>query len=425
MANTFINPAWVLMQTTIRLVNNLRFGNNIDRSYSDEYVQAGAKVGDTVKARLPQRFTRVKGAALVRQNLTDRTVDIKLTEQSQVGYDYQSWHGTLNVERYKERYMMPAVEELTNGFDKDCMDTSYVGIANHVGTPGVVPGSTGTLPQAATQTYLDASERLHNIGVPEQDRRLFVTPTAQNYLINGVITLQNPAQKLAQQYTSGQFAGEALGWAKWFMTQNVPTHTVGALGGTPLINGAVANGATSITIDGASNNVVGFLKRGDILQIAGVYDVNPGNRVALHYLKDFVVTADVDTNGSGQATVPISAGGAAGMNEIRGPGDQFQTVSALPADNAAITVFGHASSHAGKATRQMLGIRKEAVAGVIADLEKPGGCWVSERVSSAALAVSIRMVKQYQIDNDGNPARLDMVHGCSVIRPDLGVRISS
>lgn len=425
MANTFINPAWVLMETTLRLTNNLRFGNQVDRSYSDEYVQSGAKVGETVKARLPMRYKRVSGSAMVAQDLTDRTVDIRLTDQWHVGFDYQSWHATMNMDRYRERYVDPAGDELVNGFDFDGMQAMYKETANTVGTPGVVPGSTGTLPYAATQTYLDASERLHNIGVPEGDRRIVVSPAMQNRLLNGVITLFQPAQKLANQFNTGQFAGENLGWAKWFVAQNVANHTVGALGGTPLVNGAVSNGATTITGDGANNNVVGFLKAGDVFQIAAVYDINPMNRQALTYLKDFVVTADVDTNGSGQFTIPFKAAGAAGEDAIYGPGHQFQTVSALPADNAAITVFGHASSYANTNTRTALGFRKEAYAGVVADLIKPGGCWISERISSKALNISLRFVQQHEVRTDLNPGRIDTIYGWKAVRPDLAVRIQS
>lgn len=425
MANTFINPAWVLMETTLRLTNNLRFGNQVDRSYSDEYVQAGAKIGETVKARLPMRYKRVSGSAMVAQDLTDRTVDIRLTDQWHVGYDYQSWHATLNMDRYRERYVDPAGDELINGFDFDGMQAMYQETANTVGTPGVVPGSTGTLPYAATQTYLDASERLHNIGVPENDRRIVVSPAMQNRLLNGVITLFHPAQKLAAQFTSGQFAGENLGWAKWFVAQNVANHTVGPLGGVPLTNGAVVNGATSLVTDGWTAAAANRLKKGDVFQIANVFDINPMNRQALTYLKDFVVTADVDSDGAGNATIPFKAAGAAGEDAIYGPGHQFQTVSALPADNAAITIFGHASNYANVNTRTALGFRKEAYAGVVADLIKPGGCWISERISSRALNISLRFVQQHEVRTDLNPGRIDTIYGWKATRPDLAVRIQS
>lgn len=418
MANTLINPAWVLMKTTIRLNNNLRFGSNIDRSYSDEFKQAGAKMGNTVKARLPQRYQRVRGAKMVVQDVTDRTVDITLSDQVHVAIAFGSWHRTLNVDRYTERYIDPAKDELSNGYDFDGMSRMYQEVANSVGTPAVVPGSTGTLPQAATQPYLDANERLTNIGVPEEDRRIVISPAMQNYLLNGVITLMNPAMKISQQYKTGQFAGEALGWSKWFVGQNVARHVIGALGGTPLVNTPLpVNGATQLITDGFTAAAATRVLKGDVFQIDGVYEINTMNRQALPYLKDFVATADAASDGSGNLTLNFSP-----PMVFSG---QFQNCSAAPANNAALTFFGHASSHQNKATRVALGFRPQAFAGVTADLEKPGGCEVSERVSSDKLAVSMRMVRQFRIETDDSPCRLDMIYGFSAVRPDLAVRIHS
>lgn len=417
MANQFVNPTWVMLATTRRLVNNLRFGNNVDRSYDGQYKQAGAKVGDTVKARLPQRYLLTRGAGLVRQDVTDQTVDIRITDQNHVGLDFSMWHLTLNVDQYKPRYLDPAVDVIVNGFDYDGMSRMYQESFHTVGTPAVVPGSTGTLPQAATETYLLATTKLHDAAVPEDDRRAVISPRMHMYLTNGVMTLFNPAMNISKQYRTGQFAAEALGVAKWFMAQNVATHTIGALGGTPLTNGASQTGSNLVT-DGWTAAAATRLKKGDVIQIADVYAINPMNRQSTGVLADFVVTADTASDGSGNMTIPI-------YPSIIGPGQQFQTVSALPADGAAITTFGHASSHANKLTPQGLIFRKEAYVAVMADLEKPGGLWVSERVSSAALGVSIRLLKDYNIESDSSPARMDIIYGWKAVRPEMACRVCS
>lgn len=68
----------------------------------------------------------------------------------------------------------------------------------------------------------------------------------------------------------------------------------GALGGTPLVNhgGGYAIGATSIALDGASNNVSGWVLAGDFVKFAG-------------HAKVYRVTADANSNGSGQVTAAI------------------------------------------------------------------------------------------------------------------------
>ncbi len=417
MANQLVNPTWVMLETMRRLVNNMRFGNNVDRSYDGQYKVAGAKVGDTVKARLPQRYLLTRGAQLQRQNVTDQTVDIKITDQNHVGLDFSSWHLTLNVDQYKPRYLDPATDTIVNGFDYDGMSRMAAETFMTVGTPGVIPGSTGTLPQAATQTYLEATTKLHNAAVPEDDRRAVITPDMHMYLTNGVMTLFNPAGNISKQYRTGQFAGEALGVAKWFMSQNTAKHTVGALGGAPLVDTSGQTGST-LLIRGWTAAAAQRLNRGDVIQIADVHSINPMNRQSTGKLADFVVMENAASDAGGNMAVSI-------YPPIVGPGEQFQTVDSLPIDGKAITVFGHASDHAGKITAQGLIFRKEAYVAVMADLVKPGGMWVSERVSNAALGVSIRMVKGFDIEDDTSPCRLDVIYGWKAVRPEMAVRVCS
>lgn len=68
---------------------------------------------------------------------------------------------------------------------------------------------------------------------------------------------------------------------------------LGAGGGTPLVNGGGQTG-TGLVIDGAASNITGWLKKGDWVQIG------TGSGARLHKC-----TADVNTNGSGQATIPL------------------------------------------------------------------------------------------------------------------------
>lgn len=81
--------------------------------------------------------------------------------------------------------------------------------------------------------------------------------------------------------------------------------------GTPLVNGASQTGASLVT-DGWTVSQTGILLAGDILVWAGSTVVRD-------------VTADVNSNGSGQATIPVSPPIFAGGS---------------PADNAALTVSG-------------------------------------------------------------------------------------
>ena len=206
--------------------------------------------------------------------------------------------------------------------------------------------------------------------------------------------------------------GTAVGF-EWYMDQNVNTHTVGPLGGTPLVNGSTATGATTLVTDGWTASAAARLKKGDIFTIAGVNHVNPQSRQSTGTLQQFVVTADVSSDGSGNLTAAISPA-------IKTT-TAFQTVDALPADNAAITVLGAASTQSPTG----LAHHKDAFTLAMADLPLPKGTDMAARVSDDQLGMSIRLVRDYDITNDKFPCRLDVLYGWATLRPELACRIQA
>src|SRR3990167_2324477 len=417
LSNTFATPDWIIRKVARGLVNNAVFAGNVHRDYDDEYRQKGVKMGNTVKARLPMRYEVTSGAVMNPTPLTDQTVDITITDQSNIGFEYDSWSATLEVDDYMERYGNPAVDALVNNIDATGLQRCYKQVAQTVGTPAVVPGSTGTLPQAANQVYLDAGTKLHEAACPT-DRIAMLSPDMHAYLVNANVAVFNPAPLLSANFRTAQFGAMALGVNKWFMDQNVATHVVGALGGTPLVNGASQTGA-SIICDGAgATAITNYFLEGDNVRFAGVFSINPLSHQSTGRLKDFTVRANTDSIvTTGAVTIPISP-----SIIISGP---FATCNASPANNAAVTAFGHASSYAGLSTQQGLIYHKDAFALVMADLILPKGLWVSERISNAKLGISIRFLKDHDIVNDVSPARLDTAHGWATIRPELCCRIAS
>lgn len=412
LANFFATPDWVMRKVARRLVNNAVFGRNVNRGYDDEYKQKGVKMGDTVKGRLPQRFEVTIGAVMNPTPLTDQTVDITITDQSNIGFEYDSWAATLEVDDYMERYGNSAVDSLVNNIDATGLQRCYKQVAMTVGTPNVVPGSTGTLPQAANQVYLDAGTKLTEAACP-RPRNAMLSADMHAYLVNANVAVFNPSAYISANFKTGEFMGEALGIQRWFMDQNVASHTIGALGSTPLVNGANQVGS-SIICDGSGGTVAAYLKEGDVIQFAGVNSINPLSHQSNGRLMDFVLQQDIDATG-GNFTVTIAP-----EIIVSGP---WATCTASPANNAAMTTFGHASAYAGVETTQGLVYHKDAFALVMADLILPRGLWVAERISNAKLGVSIRMLKDHDIINDVSPARLDTAHGWATIRRELACRV--
>ena len=407
MANTFATPSWVMRKVARRLTNNAVFAGNVMRDYDPEYRQKGCKVGSTITLRLPQRFEPTIGAIMNATPLNDQTVTLTITDQTNIGFEYDTWAATLEVDDYMERYGNGAVDTLVNNIDYTGLSRMYKKVAKVVGTPGTVP--------TANATYTLAKTKLVEAAVPRPYKAI-LTADMHGQLANANTALFNPSAQVSAFFRKGQFSGPALGIDEWHEDENAATHTVGNLGGTPLSNSAGQTGA-SITADGVTASISKYLYEGDVVQWASVYDINPLSHASTGRLKDFTVTADVDSTAGSVITVPISPGIV-----TSGP---FANASAAVANNDAMTIFGHASSYADAVSRQGLVYHKEAFALVMADLVLPRGLWISERISNAKLGISVRMLKDHQIVDDVSPARLDTAHGWGAIRQELCCRVCS
>lgn len=407
-ANELVTPSWVMKEIGRRLVNNLKFAGNVMRSYDKQYVQSGAKVGFTVNARLPQRFKVNKGQALNPQPVVDTVVPITLTDQANVGIEFSTASLTMEVDNYREKCIAPAVDTLGNAVDSDGLSRMYKRVYWHVGTPGTDP--------TTNQPYLNCGVKLDLAACPEGDRVAVLSPGMHAALANANVAIFNPTAQISEIYRKGQFGKEALGISEWFKDQNVEAHTVGDLGGAPLINLADQTGSV-IDIDGWTAAVGNRLREGDVLQFAGSRAVNPQSYKSTGQLQDQVVLADVDSDAAGVTNdVPISPGITVAGN--------LQNVTASPANNAVVTIFGHASTYAGLVSSQGLIYHPEAFALVMADLEMPQGLWVSEHISNEALGIAIRFLKDYSIMTDLSPARVDILYGWKEVRPEMACRIS-
>jgi len=410
MANTLATPSWVTKEVARGFLNKLVFLAHVNRTYDDQYVQSGAKVGNTVNARLPQRFTVTDGQALQLQNLYDQTVPITLTNQKNVAFGYSSRQATTELDNIRTRYVTPGAEALANAAEVLAFDNVYADIYSSVGTPGTTP--------SATLTYLQAGVKLTDLSTPLMGRVGMLDPLAMSTLANTTSSLFNPSAVVSENYTEGQFGRKQLGVDGWYQDPVRPTHTTGTFtASTPLVNGASQTGST-ISTDGWASGAA-TLNKGDVFTIAGVNSVNPLSYSDNGRLQQFVVTATTSDASGAMATLPISP-------SIITSG-ALQTVSASPANNAVITVLGATAAASGTlattTSPQSFVYHPDAFAFVMADLMKPGAGAESTTVRSKSLGFSIRMVEQYQIGTDQNPSRLDILIGATTIQARLAARV--
>lgn len=409
MANTFITPSVIAKEALVQLENQLVMANCVHREYKKEFV----KVGDTVSIRKPVKFFTAKGATRVNQDIEEKNTSIVISEQDHVSFSIPSVDLTLTIEEMSERYIKPACITLAQTMDMAGHEL-YKYVWNSVGTPGTTPSGFDDVALSA--------QRLDEMAVPQDMRKFMANPKAHYAIAAGKLTLDSIGSSGKSAYESARLGGGIAGFQDVLKTQNVRNHAVGALGGTPLVNGGAQNvtyanatgdNTQTLNTDGWTTSTA-VLKAGDVFTIAGVYAVNPvpgaggTGKQAMPYLQQFTVISDATSNGSGEAALTISP-----AIITSGP---YQTVTAAPADNAAITVMGTA----GVAYPQNMGFHKNAFALVTCPMDLPEGAPFKARESHNGL--SIRVLKNYDIDADADIVRLDVLYGWKAIYPDLACR---
>jgi hypothetical protein len=224
---------------------------------------------------------------------------------------------------------------------------------------------------------------------------------------------------IADQYKKGMM-GRDSGGMNWYMDQNVVNQTYGNFAGTAVVATTTATGfltsgwASTSTISLTSTGAVS-LNVGDTIQIAGVFAVNPQNRAAYgtNKLRSFVVTQAASGTGATFSVV---------VSPAVITGGQFQNVS-IPTTSAtaAVTFF----NKTGTVSPQNIVMHKNAFTLACADLELPDGVHFAGRASDKELGLSIRVVRQYTINNDSIPTRLDVLYGWAPLYPELACRVAA
>ena len=414
MANNVITSSIITNETLRILHNNSAFLGNINTEFEDQFAKKGLKAGSVINVRRPVQYTVRDGAVANIQDVNESTVPITMEQEFGIDWAFSDYDLTLTIDEFTKRYLEPAGKRLAAELDARIAARFYRGVANFSGTAGTTPST--------AQSVLDAAVLLDNNACPRDDNRMLaLTPLANAKLVGGMSGLFNDQATQGRQLKTGMMATN-LG-LDFIMSQNLPTHTVGGLGGTPLVNGAnqglINSGATdnpysattSLVTDGWTAAAANRLKRGDVFTIAGVFSVNPETKQSTGLLQQFVVTADAASDGSGNLTATIYpaiiAGGA------------YQNVTARPADNAAITVLtGSANTSYG----QNILFHRDAFTLVTADMEVPNGMDMAEKAMHEGVA--LRFVRGFDITNNRRICRFDMLAGYGLLRPEWAVRLT-
>ena len=415
MANNLLTISKITNEALMVLENELTFTSEVDRNYDDQFAVVGAKIGATVNVRRPGRFIGTTGPALSVEDFNETSVPVTLSTQFHVDTQFTTQDLALSLDMFSDRVLKPAVAAIANKMDRDGLVMAKNATANIVGTAGTPP--TGLI------TYLTAAAYLDSEGAPRDGRRsCVIEPFTSATIVDSLKGLFNPNQKVSKQYEKGMMGTDSSGM-NWKLDQNVVNQTFGSYATATSFSCQTATATGFLTTGWASTSTIALscstatigLKQGDVIQIANVYAVNPQNRQAYgsNKLRNFVVQADVTVATSSTTSVVVSpAVITAG---------QFQNVSVTSAGASTVTPF----NNTGVVSPQNIIMHKNAFCLAVADLELPEGVHFAGRASDKELGLSMRVVRQYTINNDSIPTRLDVLYGWAPLYPELACRVAA
>jgi len=399
MANTLLTINMILREATRLWDNTNAFLMSINRQYDDQFAQTGAKIGETLRIRLPNQYTVRTGAAASPQDTAEVSTTLTVSTQKGVDVSFSSKDRTMSLDDYSQRILKPMIAYLAADVAQDIMGGVEDGICNMVANQD---GSSNIL-TPTSQTYLDAGALLDMNSAPMGDRKVVNSPVTRARVVNSLAGLFNPSRKISTQYMTGMI-DEALGF-DWMQDQTVLSHTNGTLAqSSATVNGA---GQTGLTL--TVNALAGSLSKGDIITIAGVNAVNRLTRADTGSLRQFVVTDDV---AAGATSIPIYP---AIVPPSGGQPTQYQTVTASPANGAAVNPA--LSLAASTEFRKNFVFCPEAVTMATADLELPTR-GVQEAARESFDGLSMRMITFYNGSTDQWLTRLDILYGYLWVRPE-------
>lgn len=397
MPNSILTPTAVTREALRILHQKLNFVGNIKRDYDDSFAKSGAKIGDSLKIRLPNQYTVRTGATLSAQDTSEISTTLQVATQKGVDLNFTSVDLTMSLDDFSKRILDPAMSVLAANIEADAL-SMMLDVYQNVNNIG----------SAITFGKLMSSRKMLNDALaPMDNNRSILLNTQDNVdLVDGLKGLFQDSAAIKEQYREGSM-GRTGGFDFYENTliANQTTGTAAAATGYT-VNGAVTvNGSTAVTLAAGANT----FKKGDVITFVGCNRVHPETKADTGVLQPFVVTADY-------------AGGAGSLSfapAIYTSGGRQNVVAAGIANGVAVAKIGGASA----IYKPSLAFHKDAFAFATADLVMPQGVDFASR--QVLDGISMRIVRQYDINNDKFPCRLDVLYGYKTIRPELACRILS
>lgn len=402
-ANQNLTPDMITDEALAILHQKLNFVGNIITDYDDEFAQEGAKIGNTLRVRHPIQYTTGTGSTMATGTGADTaqtSTTLTISSQRHVPMRFNSQELTMDIDRFSERHIEPAVSVLAAQIENDAFNMiDEVANTVHAGTA------------VSFAELLQGRKKLVDGLAPNTDRCAILDTQANVDLVDALKGLFQDSSEISSQYKEGMMG--RTGSFDFYENTLLPSHTTGAEGGgTAYLVNDTAAGVTNVSsTEGLTSGTLAVdtgtktIKEGDVFTIANVNACHPETKADTGVLQQFTVLADA--TGAGNLSIApniITAG-------------PYQNVASVPANNAALTFLGAAST----TYNQSLLFQKGFACFGTADLVLPKGTHMaSRRVHDG---ISMRLVSDYDIVKDRVYTRLDVLYGYKVLRPQLACKV--
>jgi hypothetical protein len=404
MANVNLTIDDITRESLRILHQKLNFCGNIVRDYDDSFAESGAKIGNTLRVRLPYQYQSATGATMGTTTAADSvgvSTTLTVNTQRHVPMRFTSNELTMSIDEFSSRHLEPAMAKMAAMIEYDGINA----IIDKV--PAAILAGT----KVEFTDVMDGRAKMQNQLAPLDGRVALLDPQGMVDLVVDNKSLFNAQDEITKQYKEGSM-GRFAGF-DFYENTILPAHTNGTEAGTAYVVDGAAEAKTLSATDpdpttGALTVKTGTktIKAGQVFTIGDdVFDVHPETKVSTGVLKQFTVTADATGAGDLTITPAIIASGP------------HQNVSAIPDDGDVLTFLGAAST----AYKQSLLFQKGFACMGTADLVLPKGTHMASRQNYDG--ISMRIVQDYDVVNDRVLTRLDVLYGFKILRPELACKL--
>ena len=396
MPNTILTPTAVTREALRVLHQKCNFIGSINRAYDSSFANEGAKIGDSLKIRLPNEYTVRNTMTMATQDTVEQSTTLQVANVAGVDVSFTSQDLTLSLDDFSARIIDPAISVIAAKLESDAL-SMYKDVYNIVDQDTLAFGY---------GTMQSGREKLTNSLAMLPGRAAVLKPSHATGFMNDTKALFHSDENLEKQFRDGVI-GRVAGFQNIYENTIVSDHQTGTADKTTgyVVNGAVTtNGSTSVTVATGTTT----FNTGDIFTVAGCFRVHPETKVSTGVLQQFVVTADY-AGGAGNISFSPAIYTSTGRQNV--------TAGGMPTGNALVKVGAGAS----ELLNSSMAYHKNAFTFATADLLLPKGVDFAAREVMDGISMSI--VRDFAINDRSFPCRIDVLYGYKTIRPQLATRL--